>query len=343
MALATGASVFNEAVRPFAYWYEKRPYTWLDTALNPGPETLVDVAQIGELPRDPSLGGDGPLLARVTDVAMTPTSQVLLEARAGGTPHNLAGDAAVQSWNVAPIRTIPTETWPSGLIPNGARWSTPGNLLLSWQNNNASALNTTMQGAAGIALTPLPIGLQHQFGLPMAPNDQALWDQYGSEHFTPWDLQKLRRHVWDSAYLGDEVLGAVVTASGTTVPAIGPITVPKGQVVVLRAVAVGLPANSVGHLINLGVLRDSSAVLHQWWADNSAGLQYPFDCWMMARSRLSLQIGATTLTTGIALQIRLEHYTITPLLAALFGWAPPPQERAWAIAYAEAKLGGRLI
>jgi len=339
MALAAGASLFQAQAVPFSYWYEARPYTWLDTALPAGPEALVSLSQVADVARDPSMAG--PVLAVVSDLAVSPQGGVNLVVQTGGTAHP-EGPGATAAWPVPQAATWPTTAWPSGLAPTmpGPRdgWLTPAQLQLSWQNTTGAALTTPMQTTATIALTPLTAWQQQLIGLPLPPALAALWQRYQA-YLEPWDLRTMLDQVWEGAWIGDGTAAQVVNA-GSTPAVLGPFPVTPGTVSVLRDVAVGLPSGSVGNQILLSVFRDSTQPTHSWWADNAAGLATPFRCWITARQRLSLQVTAQTATTGVAVRLRWRVYRLTPVLQALLGLAAPPTAGADAIAYAEAVLGG---
>lgn len=336
MALSSGASSFSEQVVPFAFWFEARPYTWYDGALPSGSEALVSVSDLAAVPRDHTFG-QGPPLAYVSDVAQTQAASVNLQTQFGGAP---AGAAA---WLVPQNRTLPTATWPAGLVPTLAdprhAWTTPRTLILTWQNTGA-ALTTPMQGNALIALTPMTAWQRVQVGLDLTPDVAPLWQHYGAL-VQPWDLRTMLDHVWGSAWLGDETVAGVLNVpTGGSAATLGPVSPAPGTVVVLRALAAGLPSGSVGNGITLGIIRDAQQPMHQLLLDNTAGLSVPFSAWITARTRLSVQLTATTATNGVAVRLRVAHYRLTPVLSALLGIAPAPTSGADALAYAEAVLGG---
>jgi hypothetical protein len=343
MPLAQGASILGPNVAAFRYGTEMRPYTFLDPALGPGvPEELIALQSVGrDLHTGAAYEGNG-LLVVLSDWAQTPNAAVNLLVDFGGRATVAAG-AAQQDWNVAPQRQIPTSLFPSGLQPilpgPAAGWTTPERCLVSWQNTSAAALTTPTQLTVSAWVWPMPAWQAMRLGLPVSDRVQALWAQYG-EYLIPWDFDTALAHIWGHAWLGDEELGAVVTAGANPLPVVPTLTVRSNEVVVLRAVAVSLPANSVGNQILLTVARDGSQPTHSLWLDNAAGLTTPFRWWLAATNQLNFAVAAQTVTAGVVVRIRVSHYLRTPLLAAWMGLQEPPTQGAAALAYAEAVLGG---
>jgi|GEM_PF-6666307 len=343
MPLAQGASILGPNVAAFRYGTEMRPYTFLDPALGAGlVEPLISLQSVGRELHTAAAYGDGGVLVVLSDWAQTPNASVNLLVDFGGRPTIPAGTAQ-QDWNVTPQRQIPTSVFPSGLLPvlrgPAAGWTTPERCLVSWQNTSAAALTTPTQLTVAAWVWPMPAWQAMRLGLPLPERVQALWAQYG-EYLVPWDFRTALAHIWGHAWLGDEELGAVVTAGANPLPVVPTITVRSGEVVVLRAVAVSLPANSVGNQLLFTVSRDGPQPTHSWWLDNAAGLDTPFPCWIAATSQLNCALQAQTPTAGVVVRLRLSHYLRTPLLAAWMGLQAPPTSGGEALAYAEAVLGG---
>jgi len=342
MPLAVGATGFTSETPPFRYWYERRPFTFLDPALAAGAnEFLITLQSVqGEIQGAGGIGA--PLAAILSDWAMTPVTGVVVNASVSGAAQ--AGSvAATQVWPVVFSQQWPTVGWPSGLVPT---LTAPADGIVAtqtvqvgWANQTGSALSTPMQGTIAVAVTPLSVVQQVRIGWPLDAAAQALWEQYQA-YCEPWDWATALDHVFGGAWLGDEERMSVLTASPTPVPAWPALSVPPGQVIVLDRLAVGLPNGAVGNQIQVQCYRDSNVPTHVLWADNSAGLATPWRPWMTALRQWQVQVSAETLTANLVLRARFRHYRLTPVMAALFGLTAPPTDRAQALAYNEARLGG---
>jgi hypothetical protein len=301
MSVSTVSTQFSHSqIGLYRNWYERIPYTALDTALANLGTDLVNVASVAQ-----STGGQK--IALLSDLAATQTAQVslVLNQPAGETRY----------W---------TQALNPGLLPaigeDRASLSATGTLGLQWMNETGSALTTTQQANYVIAVKSLTTwekvqrGLIHQQG--WTPLDDTLWALFQHQSVRPMTLREALRLGWTIQESG---WTTQVVNVGTGLTPIGPYQPSADFVYVLHTLAASIPSGSVGNLIQLQVIRDNEDPLWTLLLDNTAGLQYPWHPWVTAQNQLGFRVTATTATNGVVLRLGWYKVRKTRVLQALMG------------------------
>lgn len=289
------------------YWYEKVPYTYLESSLpTTNPNTIFNVNSVATASQNKQI-------AILSDIAVTQVSGVNLQ-----TQH---GVSAVSNPTVG--YPAPNNGVVYGGQDEGVR--SVGRLGLSLINSTGAA-QSNVQCNYSVAVKNLSTADKILRGITLNSDDQKYAAKFNlqGEGKRPLPVSRIIDQYVMGQVLDEITYTQNISSVTSSLQVVENLFPNSGEMFILKDLAAEA---TFGNLVYLSLSRDYQKNYCQVLADNEnanvSNIDRPFKCWIPALNNLSISIQAITTTPNVPVRFTVLRVKLTPYLRVLFGLENP--------------------